>query len=67
MSVTEEKAGAYAGKKRVAVYVDPNVHKILKTMSLQRDQPIVHMVEAWLTEKAQAWRAEQAQMRKERP
>lgn len=67
MSVTEEKVGAYAGKKRVAVYVDPTIHKTLKAMSLQRDQPIVHMVEAWLSEKAQAWRLEQTQMRKERP
>jgi len=63
----EEKASAYAGKKRVAVYVEPGIHKTLKAMSLQRDEPIVHMVEAWLTEKAQAWRTEQARSRQERP
>ena len=63
MNTNEEKAGAYAGKKRVAVYVDPAIHKTLKAMSLQREEPIVHMVEAWLTEKAQAWRTEQAQRR----
>ena len=63
MSITEEKVGAYAGKKRVAVYVDPAVHKTLKAMSLQRDEPIVHMVEAWLNREAQAWRTEQAQRR----
>lgn len=50
---------AYAGKKRVAVYVAPAVHKRLKVMSTQLEQPIVHLVEAWLVEKTEAWARDQ--------
>jgi len=55
---SETLSGAYAGKKRVAVYVTAKVHSRLKVMSVRTATPIVHLVEAWIEEKVEAWGTE---------